>query len=419
MNLVRKISTLQLFKDNEPITQDLQRFYRYNTALTYCPINFHQAWSKFQSKDFHFKRFRWPWHFVENNTRLFFYLCCRSLPVISLVQPLFTLLKYLLCGNVVDHLSLLDSLMWISALTGTFILDFYLLSPKFTLSLFRLMELSNKIWLKVENSIGKEETKKLRQRKNLHVRSIMVFTGVIDCITFRLFEWTSESLLYLFNLLPGTGRIANGALWCLLQVNNVMMDVTWGSLMVFPGMMSITFEHVILGLNKALLIAQQNADKPSINYSAEAILQDYKVMEFAVSELRNNHFSTMLLAYLMMMGMEQTFQCYVAFKMLRSGTFQFALLIDLMLSTPRVLTGLVGLSKLENASRSFLTSVKKWTLVATKKGRFSLSGRKIRCMARNLRSIKMKIGPCACDSDLPLTGMSVYLNYIVAAALWP
>lgn len=42
---------------------------------------------------------------------------------------------------------------------------------------------------------------------------------------------------------------------------------------------------------------------------------------------------------------------------------------------------------------------------------------KMRC--KLIVPIKMKIGPCTCTKNLPMEASSVYLNYLVTAALWP
>ncbi len=36
-----------------------------------------------------------------------------------------------------------------------------------------------------------------------------------------------------------------------------------------------------------------------------------------------------------------------------------------------------------------------------------------------LAPVYMKIGPFFCEADLPMKAMSVNLNYLVTAALWP
>jgi len=38
---------------------------------------------------------------------------------------------------------------------------------------------------------------------------------------------------------------------------------------------------------------------------------------------------------------------------------------------------------------------------------------------RKLKSLRMKIGPCDCAQDLPLTGSAAYIDNIITAAMWP
>ncbi|CAL8098394.1 unnamed protein product [Orchesella dallaii] len=330
----------------------------------------------------------------------------------------------------------LDSSMWITVLVPIFWQDLLVLSKSFTNSLFNLLELCEQIWRKIENYDNNEvELAKVRRRKNFKTISLFLYSGLIDISTATTYKWSTESLLFVV-FLGGTtfssSLIFGWIQWTVLKFNAMVMAMGWAILLIFPGILTYHIEGIVRAMEKAVEAEAKQISKVALRkkkrkqslYTLCEIMKDYKALEYAVKHLSACRLANILLLFYMTSGMEQTFQAFVAFQSIKAGkpfSDIYYLFQDVALTSTRVLGGFAGLSKLDLASSAFILSVKRAiaresSLLAPK--RISNFPKSMR-YAKQLRPIKMMIGPLACNSNLPLAGMQVYLNYIVCAALWP
>ncbi|CAL8098397.1 unnamed protein product [Orchesella dallaii] len=327
----------------------------------------------------------------------------------------------------------LDSSMWITVLVPIFWQDLLVLSNRFTSSLFNLLELCEKIWSKVEKHVNNEvELAKVRRRKNFKAISLFLYSGLIDISTATTYEWSTESLLFVV-FFGGTtfssDSIVGGIQYIILKFYALILSMGWAILLIFPGILTYHLEGIVRGMEKAVKTTPTSLKYTNwqhSRYTLNEIMKDYKALGYAVNHLTSCRLADVLLLFYLTSGIEQTFQAFVAFQSIKEGcSFSdiYYLFQDLALTSTRVFGGFAGLAKLDLASSAFILSVKRAVareciLLARTSARAPNLARRMRYV-KQLRPIKMKIGPVACNSNLPLAGMQAYLNYIVCASLWP
>lgn len=233
----------------------------------------------------------------------------------------------------------------------------------------------------------------------------------------------------------------------LLQV--MMWNMAWGVsfLFVMPGVITL---HVQCCLQALSVQISEN----SSNKSIAKVVRGYTVLGFAMRKL-NESLSAVLMMMFLVFGVEQFIQALFIFQLIKMNApwmeirmllldvmvkynakfgafnsgyhyncaiFQFSYavfvnILNVQVHTARVAHAYYLLSLLEGANNLVIERIKKATATNVK---FRKQNRLH--LAKQIRSIpppRVTIGPVRCSRNLLLDGMSVYLNYIVTAALWP
>ncbi|CAL8144775.1 unnamed protein product [Orchesella dallaii] len=364
-----------------------------------------------------------------SRTKQWLYYFARFLILINfihVVRLLILNLWELHVNGQVEMFGLFGLLIWSGAFTPVVCYDFIFLKPSCLKSLFRSLDTCDKVWNRAKEHLGEKTMSEILFKKSILVWCLMLHTTAVDFFTITNCMWSSYQNIendptLLYEAIPWKNQWVDVVYWFILQILMGSLVMVWSLMLTLPGVVAYNFEYVIRALAKSVEV------EPTSKYPLEAILKDYRLIEFAVRDLHQNGFSKMLLIFFATSGIQQTIESFCIFQMIKHGAswdeYQFFLL-DLMNTCGRVFHAINALSRVDQASQIFLNSVRIQMGRQFNIGHLNEKGFRSRRdpllkKIRLTKSVLMRMGPLPCKQNLLLTSGSVHLNNIVTSALWP
>ncbi|CAL8117934.1 unnamed protein product [Orchesella dallaii] len=367
--------------------------------------------------------------YVPSHTKQAFYYFTRSLLLINFIQVVRLLILNLWELHVngsVEMFGLFSVIIWTGALTPVYCNDFILLKENCLKSLFRSVDTCVNVLNRAKEHLGKETMSKILLKKSCQIRCLMFhnlsiyFISIMNCM-WSTYENIENDPTMLYQAIPWKNQWVDVIYWFILQVIAISIVMFWSLLLTFPGVVAYHFECVIMALTKSV------EDGPTSNYPLEAILKDYRVIEFGVRDLHQNGFSKMLIMFLAASGIQLVIESFCVFQMIKHGVswdvYQLFLL-DAVFSLGCVFHELYALSRVDLASQMFFNSIQthvtqQCNIQIGKGERFRSRREPLFKKIRLAKHILMRIGPLRCKQDLLFTSGSVYMDCFVSSALWP
>ncbi|CAL8117936.1 unnamed protein product [Orchesella dallaii] len=367
--------------------------------------------------------------YVPSRTKQAFYYFTRSLLLINFIQVVRLLILNLWELHVngsVEMFRLFSVSIWAVVFTPIYCNDFILLKDNCLKSLFRYMDTCAQVMNRAQEHLGKETVSKILLKKSFQIKCLMLQTNLLNFMTITNCMWSTYENIendpaMLYEAIPWKNQWVDGIYWFILQIIGSSILMFWSLLLTFPGVVAYHFECVIMALAKSV------EDGPTSRYPLEAILKDYRVIEFGVRDLHQNGFSRMLIMFLAASGIQLVTESFCVFQMMKNGgswdDYQIFLL-DVGINLGCVFHELYALSRVDLASQMFFDSIR--THVVQQCNIESGKGKRFRSIREPLfkkirlaKHILMRIGPLPCKQDLLFTSGSVYMDCFVSSALWP
>lgn len=349
-----------------------------------------------------------------SKAKLFMYIFARF-PIVSTCIHNILLLSgvYTYKFGPLDIFARLEAALWAFGYAMYFVSDPLILQAGFHIEVYRFANHCDRIWDTAKKVLTKHTVNKLTHRLSKNWKRIFIHNNATDYFLMVNFAWqlwgggvTYQS--YPYSLYPNKNLIAETIAWFLQSFGLCAYCFVWSFLLTFHGIFAYYAEICIQAMSEALNTGR---------YSMEKTLQDYRYLVLA-SRLVGKHACLLQMVMYLITGIQQTVESYIFFQMIRlgaGGTDLTFLLLDLSFCLSRVGHSFYAIASVDRSVKELWRRIKQdlWSAVLN-------SGRRkwLRQTFRSLPPMKMRIGPLTCKQDLFLTGISVYMNYYIAAALW-
>ncbi|CAL8124536.1 unnamed protein product [Orchesella dallaii] len=328
----------------------------------------------------------------------------------------------------------IEAFLWIAALSLYGCSDHLFLSKTFRTNLDALQNVIETVLTSSDMEIAKpsgNERFKFFTGEKKTIKLCLLFFA-LDCFQvkglFVAFYDIVGDRMHLYSISPWKSFTLQVLDW-LLEASNMSILILVISLMVvLPGTIAFYLEECLDRMTK-LLNENIGYEKNAFNECVQ-LLNVYQQIFFIGREL-NKRLGMAIFFLHVIISLQQLSQTYCVFQLLRSGATYTDLeffFVDIFITLVRLAASFDALSVVDRASTNFRVAVKQYTQKhysfrnhdENQTSNSSGMRRKfIERKARSLKNVSMNIGPCKCNSDLVLVGMSVYLDYYTTAALWP
>ncbi|CAL8117958.1 unnamed protein product [Orchesella dallaii] len=397
------------------ITKDLRWLHHYYFRGLNCPKPLYKSWSQFSLTQPEIKS--------RNIYKYFVYTLSRTIPLINF----FYVLKLLVDALSTDKgdvplFDILGMMLWIGIIFPVTFSDTIMLSTSFPRTFWRTVNACDQIWEKANQNLSSHVLQELKRNHKVQVRHLLLHTFSIDYLSIFNFALSSvgsdQDPTYLYSVIPWKNSDVIRVIYFFAQVSSIFtLGMAWSFILTFPTVIAFNLECSMKMLAKLVETG------PHERYSWNDIVQDYKTLHLCTKELNQSRLGRILLAFYALSCLQQTMESYCCFQLIKSGAgwddYQ-VLFIDVLITIARVFHGWYGLSRLDSASELVFIGMK------AERTRLHLSRqvppRILKAGDKQLKSLVlscMTIYPYSCRRDIPLNGISVYLNNIVTAALWP
>ncbi|CAL8124538.1 unnamed protein product [Orchesella dallaii] len=331
----------------------------------------------------------------------------------------------------------IEAFLWIAASSFYGCSDYLFFSKTFRTNLEELQNVMEKV-------LTSSDMEVVAERGNERFQ-IQFFTGekktiklfllffVLDCFQmkglFVAFYDIVGDRMHLYSIFPWKSFTLQVVDWMLESSNMSILILVISLMLVLPGTIAFYLEEC---LNQMTKLIRSNSFERKENIDSAQLLSIYQQIFFIAREV-NKRLGMAIFFLHVIISLQQLSQTYCVFQLLRSGATYTDLeffFVDILLTIVRLAASFNALSVVDRASSNFRMAIKNYTQKThysfsnNHKNPTSINGSNMRRKfierkARSLRNVSMNIGPCKCNRDLVLVGMSVYLNYYATAALWP
>ncbi|CAL8127735.1 unnamed protein product [Orchesella dallaii] len=113
-------------------------------------------------------------------------------------------------------------------------------------------------------------------------------------------------------------------------MTDIMSILSWGYLLMFPGILATQINFVLKAMELYLTESQPGEafNRNNRTTKLKSILEQFTLLEYAVRRLRNCRLSAILLIYHFVIGSNQVCQSYIAFQGIKSGQPEYYLFLD-------------------------------------------------------------------------------------------
>ncbi|CAL8137459.1 unnamed protein product [Orchesella dallaii] len=399
------------------LTKELTWIYHYYFQGLSCPTPLYKSWQQFSSKkSIHFGN-------IQNKSRYFAYAITRAIPLVNFIQVWKVIIEVAWGskGQNLPWLKILGMVLWLLALFLLVFCDTVILSLDFTRTFWRSVDTCDRIWEKARANLTEPVLTSLQSRKNFKVWRLFLHGFMFDFLAILNYSWVyavngEEDPTLLYSTIPwgnSSTLIRSVVYWLISMTSFITLSMGWSFYITFPGILALHLEYSM----RTLATLVQHG--PFGNYQLDSIMKDYKQLQFCIKEVNRSRMGRLLLPFYIFLGIQQTCQCYFGFQLIKSGAgwddYQ-VYVIDVFLSTLRVFHEWYAISAMDPATNTFSQQV----VIHWKKCQEGRKYRKVTSATiRSLMPALIVVEPYICRRNFALSGLSVYFDYIVCAALWP
>lgn len=279
---------------------------------------------------------------LRNRYKLICYIFLRSFVVLhlsALTALLVQCIKILHETGQLQAYDIIGVVLWVCALIPYYFCDQLFLRKDFTTALARTAEICDRIWENAKQNVNQKHLSKLVAKMNLRILLLCLHTSVTDY--YNTVEYTriilndmEQDILIIYPMVPSSWKtpLFNFFMFPILVIHILIMNLIWGALQTFPGVIVLHLNCCIKSLTLQLDQISNHGDLQVI----EKVMKNYNKLEFCINQLSTRRLSNSLLGYYLVVGFQEFAQVFFIFQTLKAGgTFQDVqiLLVDAMVKT--------------------------------------------------------------------------------------
>lgn len=307
-----------------------------------------------------------------------------------------------------DVFGQLESALWILAYCTLIPTEAIVHRKEYSLALERSLQQMDSIWLQYQQ---KTCTRILSQLRN-QVWTIFLHNNVMDFFNIFSFVLTIYGAMsyriYIYSVFPWKNIGCELTAFVLQSLSSFSFALSWGFMLSFPGIHAYHSSATI----KCLSISYH--EKMQI----ENILWQYKLLGFSQRRV-NDNMKIGLLAMYLLIGLQQTAECYILFQLIKAGDFgsyTAYMVFDIMTIIGQVAHSFYAISSVDSADRRFRRETGKCIFSMRHSRNQRLMTSKV---FNSIPRVLVEMGSIRCEKDVVLDGMMQFLDYYATAALWP